>query len=72
MQRGESYIDDPDVLTISDAGRPFIHIQHGRGWIYNVWEGESGIFATIRYESKELPESEPLIWDSTLMHKLDI
>ena len=72
MQRSEGYVDDPEVLTISDAGRPFIHNQFGRGWIYNVWEDEMGILATVRYESKENPEIEPLQWDSSCMRKLDI
>jgi hypothetical protein len=72
MQRSEGYVDDPEVLTISDSGRPFIHNEFGRGWIYNVWEDEQGILATVRYESKEVPEVEPLLWDASIMQKLDI
>ena len=71
MQRTEGYVDDPDILTVSDAGRPFIHNQFGRGWIYNVWEDEIGILATVRYESKETPEINPLVWEPSLMRKLD-
>ena len=71
MQRTEGYVDDPDILTVSDAGRPFIHNQFGRGWIYNVWEDEEGIMATVRYESNETPEIDPLVWEPTLMRKLD-
>lgn len=71
MQRTEGYVDDPDILTVSDAGRPFIHNQFGRGWIHNVWEDEIGILATVRYESKETAEIDPLLWEPTLMRKLD-